>query len=619
MLKSPLCDLLGIEKPVFQGGMAWIADASLASAVSEAGGLGIIAAMNADANWLRDQIHELRAKTDKPFGVNVMLMSPFVDEVAQVVIDERVPVVVTGAGNPTKYMKAWNDAGIKVIPVVASVALARLVARRGATAVVAEGTESGGHIGETSTMALVPQVVDAVDIPVVAAGGIADGRGVAAAFMLGAAGVQVGTRFLVANECTVSEQYKELVLKAGDTSTRATGRSTGHPVRALKSPFTNAYAKNEAAGASPEELGAMGTGALRKAAKDGNYEEGSYLCGQIAGMVNERQSAREIVDDLVDGRRACPEGCVRMGSVAFLFAGQGAQHPAMGVDLIEVSPAAAEVFAIADEVRPGTSEQCRSASKEELSQTENTQPCVFVHDLAVAVALRERGVVPAACAGFSLGEVAALTFAGAFDTRAGFELVCERAALMATAAERHPGGMRAVIKLDAAQVEGLAKQAGEDCWPVNYNSPQQTVVAGAPDVLQALDVLVKEAGGRAMKVAVSGAFHSPYMAEATCGLAAYIDAGHAPSPLLIPVMANMTAAPYPTDPQAASEVLTNQVSHAVRWVDTLHALQDQGIDTFIEVGPGKTLSGLVKRTLSDVRVYSCETAEQVAAIADELA
>lgn len=308
-----------------------------------------------------------------------------------------------------------------------------------------------------------------------------------------------------------------------------------------------------------------------------------------------------------------------MGSVAFLFAGQGAQHPAMGVDLIEASPAAAEVFAIADEVRPGTSEQCRSASKEELSQTENTQPCVFVHDLVVAVALRERGVVPAACAGFSLGEVAALTFAGAFDTRAGFELVYERAALMATAAERHPGGMRAVIKLDAAQVEGLAKQAGEDCWPVNYNSPQQTVVAGAHDALQTLDVLVKEAGGRAMKVAVSGAFHSPYMAEATCGLAAYIDGGHAPSPLLIPVMANMTAAPYPADPRAASDVLANQVSHAVRWVDTLHALQDQGIDTFIEVGPGKTLSGLVKRTLSDVRVYSCETAEQVAAIADELA
>lgn len=261
-----------------------------------------------------------------------------------------------------------------------------------------------------------------------------------------------------------------------------------------------------------------------------------------------------------------------MGSVAFLFAGQGAQHPAMGVDLIETSPAAAEVFTIADEVRPGTSEQCRSASKEELSQTENTQPCVFVHDLAAAAALRERGVVPAACAGFSLGEVAALTFAGAFDTRAGFGLVCERAALMAAAAERHPGGMRAVIKLDAAQVEGLAKQAGEDCWPVNYNSPQQTVVAGAPEALQELDVLVKEAGGRAMKVAVSGAFHSPYMAEATEGLATYIQDGHVPSSLLIPVMANMTAAPYPADPRAASDVLANQVSHAVRWVDTLHTL-----------------------------------------------
>lgn len=308
-----------------------------------------------------------------------------------------------------------------------------------------------------------------------------------------------------------------------------------------------------------------------------------------------------------------------MGSVAFLFAGQGAQHPAMGIDLIDASPAAAEVFAIADEVRPGTSEQCRSASKEELSQTENTQPCVFVHDLAAAAALREHGVVPVACAGFSLGEVAALTFAGAFDTRAGFELVYKRAALMAAAAERHPGGMRAVIKLDAAQVEGLAKQAGEDCWPVNYNSPQQTVVAGAPEALQELDILVKEAGGRAMKVAVSGAFHSPYMAEATEGLATYIQAGHAPSPLLIPVVANMTAAPYPADLRAASDVLANQVSHAVRWVDTLRTLQDQGIDTFIEVGPGKTLSGLVKRTLSDVRVYSCETAEQVAAIADELA
>ncbi len=301
MLKTSLCALLEIEAPIFQGGMAWIADASLASAVSEAGGLGIIASMNADATWLRDQIRQLRAVTDKPFGVNVMLMSPHVDEVARVVIEENVPVVVTGAGNPTKYMKAWNEAGIKVIPVVASVALARLVERAGAFAVVAEGGESGGHIGETSTMALVPQVVDAVKIPVIAAGGIADGRGVAAALMLGACGVQVGTRFLLADECTVSEVYKDLVIKAKDTSTRATGRSTGHPVRALKSPFSNEYARRENAGASADELATFGTGALRKAAQDGNYAEGSFLCGQIAGMVDKRQPAREIVQDLVEG------------------------------------------------------------------------------------------------------------------------------------------------------------------------------------------------------------------------------------------------------------------------------------------------------------------------------
>ena len=301
MIHTPLCDALGIEKPVFQGGMAWIADASLASAVSKAGGLGIIAAMNANAEWVRGQIHELRAATDRPFGVNVMLMSPFADEVAQVVAEERVPVVVTGAGNPAKYMKDWTAADIKVVPVVASVGLARLMQRAGATAVVAEGSESGGHIGETSTMALVPQVVDAVDIPVVAAGGIADGRGVAAAFMLGAQGVQVGTRFLVADECTVSDEYKDRVLKAKDISTIATGRKFGHPVRCLKTPFSNEYARLEKEGACERELNELGTGALRKAAKEGDYEHGSFLCGQIAGMVTKREPAAAIVDDLMDG------------------------------------------------------------------------------------------------------------------------------------------------------------------------------------------------------------------------------------------------------------------------------------------------------------------------------
>lgn len=301
MIRTPLCDLLGIEYPVFQGGMAWIADASLAAAVSKAGGLGIIAAMNADAEWVRGQIHELRAQTDKPFGVNIMLMSPFADEVAQMVVEEHVPVVVTGAGNPTKYMKAWLAADIKVVPVVASCSMAKLVARLGATAVVAEGGESGGHVGDLTTMALVPQVVDTVDIPVLAAGGIADGRQAAAAFMLGAQGIQVGTRFLVAEECTVSAAYKEKVLKAKDISTIVTGRRTGHPVRALKTPFTHDYAALEASAQTDDELHGVSAGALRRAAKDGDVEHGYFMAGQVAGMVTKEEPAADIVRDLMEG------------------------------------------------------------------------------------------------------------------------------------------------------------------------------------------------------------------------------------------------------------------------------------------------------------------------------
>lgn len=311
MIYTPLCDIVGIEKPVFQGGMAWIADASLASAVSNAGGLGIISAMNANAEWLRGQIQECRQRTDKPFGVNIMLQSPFAAEVAQVVVEEHVPVVVTGAGTPTKYMKDWVPAGIKVIPVVASVALARMVERAGAAAVVAEGGESGGHVGDLTTMTLVPQVVDAVKIPVVAAGGIGDGRGVAAALMLGAQGVQVGTRFLVADECTVSEEYKERILKARDISTMVTGRSIDGAVRCLKTPFAQRFAKAEREGATAEELAELGRGSLRKAAKDGNYEEGSFMAGQIAGMVSRRESAAAIVDDLLTGAEACLKGATK--------------------------------------------------------------------------------------------------------------------------------------------------------------------------------------------------------------------------------------------------------------------------------------------------------------------
>lgn len=314
MIKSKICDILGIRYPVLQGGMAWVADARLAAAVSEAGGLGIIAGMNMNGEQLRAEIRKLRTLTDKPFGVNVMLMSPHAAEVAQVVVEEGVPVLTTGAGNPLTYMKKWLDAGIKVIPVVGSVALAQMVAKRGATAVVAEGGESGGHIGEANTMPLVPEVVDGVDIPVIAAGGIADGRGLAAAFMLGAEGVQMGTRFLVAKECHIHAHYKEKVLAAKDTGTMVSGRRLGHPVRALKNPFVRAFAEKEKdPSVTDEELDAFGTGALRRAVVEGDEESGSFLCGEVAGLVKKEQTCKEIIEEIVAEAeallRAAPSRC----------------------------------------------------------------------------------------------------------------------------------------------------------------------------------------------------------------------------------------------------------------------------------------------------------------------
>ena len=300
MLNSELCSILGIEYPIFQGGMAWIADGKLAAAVSEAGGLGIISAMNAGADYLKKEIETARSLTKKPFGVNIMLMSPHVAEVAQVVADMKVPVVTTGAGNPAKYMPMWQEAGIKVIPVIPSVMLAKRMEKLGAVAVVAEGGESGGHIGELNTMALVPQVADALSIPVIAAGGIGDGRGIAAAFMLGAKGVQMGTRFLVANECGVHPNYKAKVLKASDIDTIVTGRKLGHPVRSLKTSFSrNFFMKENDPSISNEELESAGIGALRAAAVDGDDSKGCFIAGQIAGMVTKEQSAKEIIDELV--------------------------------------------------------------------------------------------------------------------------------------------------------------------------------------------------------------------------------------------------------------------------------------------------------------------------------
>lgn len=299
-MKTDLTKLLGIEYPIIQGGMAWVAEYHLAAAVSQAGGLGIIGAANAPAEWVREQIREAKKMTEKPFGVNIMLMSPYADEVAKAAAEEGVKVITTGAGSPEKYMEMWKAAGIKVIPVVASVALAKRMERCGADAVIAEGCESGGHIGETTTMVLVPQVADAVRIPVIAAGGIADGRGIAAAFMLGAAGVQMGTRFIAAEECRVHENYKEMVLKARDIDTRVTGRSTGHPVRALRNKMTGEYLKKEAEGASFEELELLTLGGLRKAVVEGDVKNGSVMSGQCAGLIKEKKTCKDLILDLIE-------------------------------------------------------------------------------------------------------------------------------------------------------------------------------------------------------------------------------------------------------------------------------------------------------------------------------
>ncbi len=291
--------MLGIKYPILQGGMAHISDAALCAAVSDAGGLGIISAASGDVAKIEQEIDKCRSLTDKPFGVNIMLMGENIDEIAELVARKKIAAVTTGAGNPEKYIPMWKEAGVKVIPVVASSALAKLVARSGADAVIAEGTESGGHVGEMTTMALVPQVVDSVDIPVIAAGGIGDGRGVVAALALGAVGVQVGTRFLLANECAISRTYKEKLLKAGDTATIVTGRRLGHPVRSIKTALWREYARLEYTGdVTDEELEAMGKGTLRAAVVDGDAKKGCFLAGQIAGLCNREQTAGEIISEM---------------------------------------------------------------------------------------------------------------------------------------------------------------------------------------------------------------------------------------------------------------------------------------------------------------------------------
>ena len=299
-MKTRITEMLGIEYPIIQGGMAWVAEHNLAAAVSEAGGLGLIGGANAPGEVVREEIRKARELTKKPFGVNVMLLSPHADDVAKVVVEEGIKVVTTGAGNPEKYMEMWKAVGIKVIPVVASVALARRMEKYGADAVVAEGMESGGHIGEETTMTLVPQVVDAVSIPVIAAGGIGDGRGIAAAFMLGAEAVQIGTRFVVSKESIVHENYKERIIKAKDIDSTVTGRTHGHPVRCLRNQMTREYLKLEQEGKSFEELEYLTLGTLRKAVQEGDVKNGTVMAGQIAGLISKEQTCKEMIEEMMN-------------------------------------------------------------------------------------------------------------------------------------------------------------------------------------------------------------------------------------------------------------------------------------------------------------------------------
>lgn len=298
-MKTKVTELLQIEYPIIQGGMAWVAEHHLAAAVSEAGGFGLIGAASAPPEIVREEIRRAKELTDKPFGVNIMLLNPNADEVAKIVVEEGIQAVTTGAGNPEKYMPMWKEAGVKVIPVVASVAMAKRMERYGADAVVAEGMEAGGHIGNQTTMALIPQIVDAVNIPVIAAGGIGDGRGVAASFMLGAEGVQMGTRFVVADESIVHDNYKDRIVKAKDIDSVVTGQSTGHPVRCLRNQMTKEYIKKEQEGVPFEELERMTLGSLRKAVMDGDILNGTVMAGQIAGLVSKRQSCKEILQEIM--------------------------------------------------------------------------------------------------------------------------------------------------------------------------------------------------------------------------------------------------------------------------------------------------------------------------------
>ena len=546
MKDNRICKLLGIEYPIIQGGMAWIADASLAAAVSEAGGLGIITG-TAPIEWIRDEIRKAKKLTNKPFGVNIMLMSPHADEVAKLVCDENVQVVTTGAGSPGKYMEMWKEHGVKVIPVVASVALARRMEKLGADAIVAEGTESGGHVGQLTTMALVPQVADSVEIPVLAAGGIGDGRGIVAGFALGAEGVQIGTRFLVAKECTVHQNYKNKVLKAKDIDTEVTGRSTGHPVRVLRNKLAREFNKLEKEGAPVEDIEKLGEGALRKAAKDGDVDYGSVMAGQIAGLVNKEQTCKEIIDK--------GEEILKMPIKELLFNGP----------------------------------------EDKLMATEIAQPAILLASLASLKALEINGINADYTAGLSLGEYGSLIYGGALSFEEGLLLIKERGRIMGSALPKGLGKMAAIMRLNDEKFNELLKRASEYgvCEGANYNCPGQVVIAGENEAIEKAVEIAAELGGRGILLNVSGPFHSSLLKGASEEFYETIKKVNI-NPLKKVVYSNTKGLPYDENDDIRI-LLKNHIKSSVYFEKSIRDMIDKKVETFIEVGPGKALRGFVRK------------------------
>ena len=634
-MKTRVTELLGIEYPVIQGAMARIADGRLAAAVSEAGGLGIIACGGAPLEWVREQVAIARSITSKPLGANVMLMDPNAGQLAELLVELDINVITTGAGSPANYLPMWKEAGIKVVPVVASSALAARMERLGADAVVAEGTEAGGHIGELTTFALVPAVRQAVGIPVIAAGGIADGRGMVAAFALGAEGVQCGTRFLTVEECGIADAYKQKVLKAKDSDTIVTGRGTGHPVRCLKNKFARACRKAEAQASSPDELEGMYAGSLRRAV-EGDVENGSLMSGQVACLVTERKTAKDVIAELMAEAQALaswdlqrmadanaqaerawvpePEDGVQFNSDApvFMFSGQGSQKPGMGKDLLSIPQVAEAAACATQQMGVDVAYLLAEAPAEELNETRNAQAALTALSLGLSRALMAQGAVPGAVLGFSLGQMSALAVSGMVSDAQLFRILDARAALMSEAAAAHSGAMSALLKADEASVAALCEECaqGQVLVPANFNCPGQIVISGAEEAVARAEEAWSAAGKRFARLATSGAFHSPLMQDAADKFAAFLEQESFNEPI-IPLICNTTARPLSA--AQAKEHLAKHLTSPVRFQESVEYLQGRGFTRFVEVGFGGVLSNLVKRIDRGLDRACVQDAESLAA------